>query len=44
MEAENLWRCFLETGAPEYYLLYKAAKIPGFCEFKTIKSGGNPCT
>ena len=26
MEAENLWRCFLETGAPEYYLLYKAAK------------------
>ena len=29
MEAENLWRCFLETGAPEYYLLYKAAKAEG---------------
>ncbi len=25
MESLGLWRCFLETGAPEYYLLYKAA-------------------
>ncbi len=25
MDAENLWHCFLETGAPEYYLLYKTA-------------------
>lgn len=25
MESGGLWQCFLETGAPEYYLMYKAA-------------------
>lgn len=36
MEAENLWRCFLETGAPEYYLLYKAAKAEGIYKLEGI--------
>lgn len=26
MEADNLWQMFLETGAPELYLLYSQAK------------------
>ena len=36
MEAENLWRCFLETGAPEYYLLYKAAKAEETHELRAL--------
>lgn len=26
MRADNLWQIFLETGAPELYLLYSQAK------------------
>ena len=26
MDAENLWQAFLDTGAPELYLLYVKAK------------------
>ena len=26
MDAENLWQAFLDTGAPELYLLYAKAK------------------
>ncbi len=45
MEAENLWRCFLETGAPEYYLLYKAAKAEGIYKLEGIgTAGGNTRT
>lgn len=30
MDAQNLWQMFLETGAPEMYLLYnKARKLEG---------------
>lgn len=30
MNADNLWQMFLETGAPELYLLYtKAKKVEG---------------
>ncbi len=26
MEPMDYWQCFLETGAPEYYLLYQNAR------------------
>lgn len=26
MNAENSWKMFLETGAPEFYLMYSQAK------------------
>lgn len=26
MDARNYWQMFLETGAPEFYLLYNAAR------------------
>ena len=28
MDAENCWALFCETGAPEAYLLYRAAEGP----------------
>ena len=27
MNAQGLWQLFLDTGAPEYYLLYNKAKM-----------------
>lgn len=31
MRADNLWQMFLETGAPELYLLYSQAKKAEEC-------------
>jgi len=32
MKAENLWQMFLETGAPELYLMYTKAKKAEECD------------
>ena len=29
MEANDYWQLFMETGAPEAYLMYKASKTEG---------------
>lgn len=29
MDSKNYWTLFLETGAPEFYMLYKAQKTEG---------------
>ena len=29
MDAKDCWRLFLETGAPEFYMMYKAKQSEG---------------
>ncbi len=29
MDAKDYWQMFLETGAPEFYMMYKAHKTEG---------------
>lgn len=45
MKAENYWQIFLETGAPEFYLLYNdARKMENLYVFEGPGAGasGNP--
>ena len=32
MQEENYWQLFVETGAPEAYLLYQSAKKEALCK------------
>ena len=29
MDAKDYWQLFMETGVPEYYMMYKAQKMEG---------------
>ena len=40
MNSENLWQVFLETGAPEVYLLYNSAKK---LEEQNVLNDSGPC-
>ncbi len=41
MESMNYWQLFLQTGAPEFYLLYNNAKK---MESGYVLDGSGPCT
>ena len=34
MQAENYWQLFMDTGAPEAYMLYRAAEEEAVCKMQ----------